>query len=357
MKKLFILLAVISSTYSIIFQCEYPNAYYGNLGDIIHCNVTSYSDEGNHVLTAVNKSGWRESNLKVKVAKFNLFGKNLDYIPKGLEKFFPNMIAIGVFGGKISKLSGDELNAYENLVSFHLCNTLLEYVPGNLFSNNLRISYIFLNDNKIKYVGSSLLNGLNMLVRVGFARNICIDQSALFSNAEIVALKKNLLEKCAVNEGYLKTTTTTPNPATTTQNPHEKEIQRLRAQILNFEQDKAEVLKIEQENSQLKDKISTLEEENKKYLDKIENEDRKLNVIKNELKNLIEAKLSSFETRFSSNLDSIKKSEEKCNLTSLDTKLDGIKSTISDGFDDMSKRVETMRIFFGIMIEDSCKRE
>jgi hypothetical protein len=164
------------------------------------CVLNSYSDEENKIITAVyGNHRHKKTNEDVQLIHLNLVAKNLDYIPRGFEEFFPNLNAIGVNGGKITKLDGDELENYENLERFSIQNSQLEFVPGNLFSNNKKIKNISFFRSNIKYFGEGLLDGLNDLERVDFrfdfsSRN-CIHEIAE-TPSEIEQLKRKLRENC-----------------------------------------------------------------------------------------------------------------------------------------------------------------
>lgn len=212
--KLLFLLAIFSKGSAIIFECEYGTQNFTNIGAIYRCTTTLYSEVDNQVLTAVNgKHEEGKSNSDVKGVWIDLIEKNLDYIPKGLDKIFPNLIAINAYKGKISKLNGDELSDYKHLEFFSMRVNPIEYVPGNLFRNNPKMTTIWLYGNEIKYVGSDLLDGLDRLSYVDFRWNKCIHQIA-WDASEIEALKKSLHKNCTVTEEYLRGLNVTVNSST-----------------------------------------------------------------------------------------------------------------------------------------------
>lgn len=202
--KLLIILAVISSTHSIIFECKYGIGLYDNIGGIYRCHAASFIGEDIQTLHAVNRDESGKSNLDVKGVYLNFNGTNIDYIPKGLEDFFPNIIVIIISGGNITKLNGDELNAYENLEYFGIKDNPLESVPGNLFSKNRKLKSVDFCRNKIRFVDPQLLNGLYRLNRVHFEGNICINEKADYAHA-IPFVREILGYDCHANKSELTT--------------------------------------------------------------------------------------------------------------------------------------------------------
>jgi hypothetical protein len=196
--KLLILLAIFLTTSAIKFECEYRNDLY-RIGKIYTCYVASYSEEQNKILTAFNGThlnGYSNSDVRG-IQLFVKHGKTVDYFPRGFEKFFPYLNVIDVWFKKITKLDGDELENYKNLIWFGIQHSSLEFVPGNLFSNNKKIKVINMYGNNIKYVGEGLLDGLNGLFYASFAHNTCIDERAE-TPAQIEQLKRNLRKNCKV---------------------------------------------------------------------------------------------------------------------------------------------------------------
>lgn len=197
--KLLLFLLALSSSKAITFHCNFHMMEFHNLPSKYFCEVFSFSNEEHQVTTHV--SGFHsmsKRNLDVEGFYINLKGKNFTYIPKGLEIFFPNLIAIHVDGGNITKLNGDELTQFANLEWFALIKNNLEFVPGNLFAHNKKLRTIFLYDNKIKKIGAGLLDELEDLQSFCFNRNICAEEWPE-TEADVKVFKKTLKEKCEEN--------------------------------------------------------------------------------------------------------------------------------------------------------------
>lgn len=197
--KLLIFLAFFSTASSIIIECDFGNYNFEHWPRRVYtCEVSSYSDEGNKIVTAINgKHNDGKTNSDVDGLFLVLGRKNLDYLPTGFENFFPNLNLIVIRFGKIEKLKGDELKNYQNLEFFGVWNTPLEFVGGKLYENNKKLKTIRLDSNKIKQVGSGLFNGLENLRNVFLSGNVCINENANGST-DIESLKENLKLKCSV---------------------------------------------------------------------------------------------------------------------------------------------------------------
>lgn len=214
--KFLLFLILISKSFAIIIDCEFNHADFTYLHSIYICDVKNYTDEGNHVITQIRGN---TENTKaysdVQGIYLNLQGKNLTYIPRGFENFFPNLIAIFVYEGEIEELNGDDLKELKNLEYFAIEFNPLEKIPQNLFANNPKMKNIFFDNNKITHVAVGFLDGLNDLQRVYFSNNPCSNFDAE-STSDIEMLKSFLIEHC----DDIKTTTEAPltlNLETTTE--------------------------------------------------------------------------------------------------------------------------------------------
>lgn len=255
--KLLGFILIFSTASAIVFECEFLMKSQNRLPSTYFCYEMSISDEENKFLKAVDGEHERgKTILDVRGIDLNFERKGLDYFPKGMEKVFQNLTAIYVNGGKISKLNGYELSAWDNLEWFAMEHSQVEFVPGNLFSNNKKLKFISLYNNKIKHVSLEMFNGLNDLDYLSFHNNVCIHEAAE-NSSEIEKLKKNLSEKCKVDEELLCTQALTSTTKT--------------CKIIQ-EQNQEMVTKLEKFNQEINLKLEKLSQENeeiKKILSEI----------------------------------------------------------------------------------------
>ena len=71
----------------------------------------------------------------------------------------------------------------------------IEELPNGLFKNNVNLEIIYLWNNKLKFIGSTLFDGLTKLDYVDLERNVCINE--IYSGStEITQLKEDIKLKC-----------------------------------------------------------------------------------------------------------------------------------------------------------------
>lgn len=211
MKFLILIFATISAINSLTLDCPFETLNWANyLGEGYTCYTPKLSNIAeNQRITAVtgtHETGKNNTNVKVLNISFNT---NLTYFPRGIENFFPNLIAIFISHTNITAINGDELLPFPKLTHFQIAvNPHFERVPGNLFSNNPLLQVISFYKNNIKHVGEGIMNGLNSLRWIEFNRNYCINQLAY--PKDVPTLVEFLRNNCT--DIYPPPTTTTPAP-------------------------------------------------------------------------------------------------------------------------------------------------
>lgn len=154
--------------------------------------------------------------------------------PKGLEKYFPNLIEIWMSNSKITYLEPDTFAPWPGLTKLFFGHNKIEFLDRDLFQNNPKLWYlafygnsirnldgdlfkhnpwveaVFFQNNRIRNAGADLLSNLEALKVVDFANNLCINEYADTPQG-VLNIKDKLLAQCP----QLDTTETPRTPTTT----------------------------------------------------------------------------------------------------------------------------------------------
>jgi hypothetical protein len=213
-------LSIFSSSSSFHIQCRFnANSWWEQLGYIYNCEVTSSSlMTGLNVtqISGIHLQG--RSDFDVQGIFFMTNCAHVNTIPRNVRDFFPNLIAINMRGCGINSLNGDELQPYENLLSFSLTNSLgFVHIPGHLFVSTPHMLAVAFDNNRINRVGRDLLSNLRHLQAASFFSNVCINNGA-FNMAQVVGLIEDLRQRCSDPNDFTTTviSTTTELISTTT---------------------------------------------------------------------------------------------------------------------------------------------
>lgn len=185
----------ISGGFSI--DCEYYVDSYAFVGTMYACTGTIVLDDSKYTVTSTSGSHHRRMNDSMVEALF-IYQKNLNYFPKNVERFFPNLKAISLDDNLITKVSNVFLRPHKNLEWLNLLGNRITKLDSDIFDGlpNLQIANFYRNN--IKEIGQDI----KLPGNINFHSNICIDMGAT-TPAEIATLQLTLLVKCSHNPRML----------------------------------------------------------------------------------------------------------------------------------------------------------
>ena len=122
--------------------------------------------------------------------------QTLKFIPKGIEKFFPKLEVLKIYGSKLESIQQEDLRPFTNLKELHLENNEFDHLSDDLFHFNPELRYLNFNENgKLQFVGENILKPLRKLEQAHFKGCNCISMEAN-GRLEIEKLKTELKSKC-----------------------------------------------------------------------------------------------------------------------------------------------------------------
>lgn len=120
----------------------------------------------------------------------------LEFLPTGIEKFFPNLEKIEISDSGLKNLTQNSLKNLTKLRFLILNNNKLEDIDSNPFEFNNKIEKVDLSGNQIKIFQVGSLKVLKHLKKLDLSNNLCINETA-DNPFELKKLKINIYENCA----------------------------------------------------------------------------------------------------------------------------------------------------------------
>lgn len=119
----------------------------------------------------------------------------LEFLPLGIQKFFPNLEKISLIQTGLKIITSDDLKNFPKMKSLILRNNKLSEIDSKLFVFNKNIEEIDFSGNEIKHVGENFLKSLENLTKLDFSNNVCFNGTAN-NSVEVKRLKAKLNENC-----------------------------------------------------------------------------------------------------------------------------------------------------------------
>ncbi|KAG5668308.1 hypothetical protein PVAND_016254 [Polypedilum vanderplanki] len=180
-------------------NCEFRNISWGGVGLFYDCNlqndprITSLYTavtvvNGNHQLPM--------NNEKVQGFTSQSSSQIINYIPHGLDKFFPNLISIDINDGRIKEIHQKDLEQYPKLKILDLFENDIEYLEKDLFKFNTELQIVWIYNNKITQIYPTIFDHLNNLKRLWLTNNKCINKNKE-DRSGVLELIKEVKENCS----------------------------------------------------------------------------------------------------------------------------------------------------------------
>lgn len=119
----------------------------------------------------------------------------LEYLPSGIEKFFPNLQEIVINETGLKVLSQNNLKRFPKLKTLVVRENQLEQLDTNVFEFNDGIEEIDLSGNKLNNLPANSFRVLKNLKKLDLTNNVCVNDTAQ-NPRELRKLKTKLSDSC-----------------------------------------------------------------------------------------------------------------------------------------------------------------
>jgi len=89
-----------------------------------------------------------------------VFGKTVNYIPKGLDKLFANLTGMRFELTKLKHVTKENLAPFPQLLMFASVSNQVQFIGKDLFVNNPNLKYVSFRANKITYIDPAVFDNL-----------------------------------------------------------------------------------------------------------------------------------------------------------------------------------------------------
>lgn len=128
-----------------------------------------------------------------------------DFIPEGMGDFFPQLSGFEIAYTKINSLKKADLAQFPKLKELWIYGNEVHTLPANLFEGTRGLHFIDFSGNKIVRIGKGILRPLELLDKVNFESNVCIDKS-MYNKFGVNSLVATMESDCS-NESVESATT------------------------------------------------------------------------------------------------------------------------------------------------------
>lgn len=143
-------------------------------------------------VTNLHELGKRDRDVKVFVIKHQI----CQFLPMKIENFFPLLEEIEVGSSGLRQLHRENFAQLTKLKMAIFPGNEIDFLPGDLFINNLRLTHIDFSENRIKTIGRNLFDNLYNLKYLMFDDNECYEGFGMFLD-DVETVKREVLGNCS----------------------------------------------------------------------------------------------------------------------------------------------------------------
>lgn len=163
-----------------IYTCESIN--FTNRVQNVHLNY----------VTNMHEMGRRDRDVKVFIIKQQI----CHFLPLKIENFFPQLQELEVDSSGLKKLYRENFAPLDKLTMAIFPGNEIEFLPGDLFAYNQRITHIDFSQNRIKSIGRDLFATMYSLKYLVFDDNECYQGFGLLLE-EVEVVRDEILKNCS----------------------------------------------------------------------------------------------------------------------------------------------------------------
>jgi hypothetical protein len=184
---------------SIVIECKYTIWTNKQCNLIKDPNITE-RDTVVTIATGNDENSMNHANVTV------FFSRNdytINYMPRGLNDLFPNLVTIWIQNCHLKEIRQTDLQPFRKLRKLYLNKNDIETIERDLFKYNPKMQRIGLSDNKITRVDPNVFDHLNELRRLGMYGNKCADGYAN-NRTQILKFISKVTEQCTIKNWMKK---------------------------------------------------------------------------------------------------------------------------------------------------------
>jgi hypothetical protein len=236
-----LLLLLLPMTTAVIIECGFKMGMFYVVGNVYTCFLYSDPSIASPGVTVTSATGNHKRSMShANVQAFHSYGNTINFMPRGLNDVFPNLIGIHITDVGMKELHQSDLKDFPRLKHLNLFDNDITTIEQDLFKFNPELEFIHLGYNKITQIHPTVFDHLNKLIELRLQSNVCIDTQAL-NQLATVSLISRVKQECLgdfniVEDDQQASTQSSSlkaelNEATSKQKTQEDEIEKLREDL------------------------------------------------------------------------------------------------------------------------------
>lgn len=170
-------------------------------------NSTSVIDENYSESTEISSkkflklrktsSNSSDDDLDINFTSIVVYDNSINFIPTGLENFFPNLTLVAIVKSNLKEIRRHDLQSFPNLRALWLPYNDIEVIEWHLFDLTPHLRQLILTENRLRHINLDAFALVTQLEHLDLLANPCINMLASSSD-EVTELLRNVKETCTL---------------------------------------------------------------------------------------------------------------------------------------------------------------
>jgi Leucine rich repeat len=198
MNILIVLSSFLITINALQIKCEFDDDHFNGWEKRYSCKTVKYLTEGNaKIVEKIDGAQKNTSYTNFNVTQFFAKGIKIEQFPEGLAMHFGFLEVIRIVSCDMTILYKSSLENLTNIKYLDLLGNRLENLDSDTFENTPKLIEVWLNNNRLQFIGAQLLNPLKSLRVINLGGNTCIGSNSRHSDEELERLKIEIRLKCS----------------------------------------------------------------------------------------------------------------------------------------------------------------
>ncbi|KAL7039935.1 hypothetical protein ACKWTF_000185 [Chironomus riparius] len=187
---------------SVHIECNYGILGLWAVGNKYRCSVDNHlfvdSPEKAQIddISGTHMNG-KDNNDEI---YFHIRSKAVQYLPRGLEKFFKNVTGIAVWYDLLKEIHQFDFKPFKSLECVNIFESKIEIIEENIFDYNPNLIAVSFGKANIFHIGSTVFDHLSKLTSLHLGGNTCINEFKENNRAGVEQIIRNIKLNCISSE-------------------------------------------------------------------------------------------------------------------------------------------------------------
>lgn len=184
---------------AITINCNFTEVGFAHLGSQYTCQVQNLqnatADTSVDGINGVHTDGKSHDDVTA-LATSN---QNSHFMPKRFEKFFKNIRGIIIYKSGLKFITKEDLKPFPMLKTLYIIENKLTVIQPDLFEFNPKLTFIELNDNRIRSIAPGTFDAIDDLEELHMTGNVCISKGAS-DRKGVNEVEREILKECQAHK-------------------------------------------------------------------------------------------------------------------------------------------------------------